>query len=901
MTGTPRPGDRRLYRLLLLAFPRFFRERYGAEMEEAFLHLLGEARAGGRLRVGAVWIRGAWDAVVRGGKERLTLLLGGRPDGGLRRTTSGHSTTGVMMGMMGTLASDVRFAVRTLVRRPVFFLTAVLTLTLGIGANGAVFSVVNGLLIQPFPYPEPEELVRITAENERLGWSGADVNMADAQDWKERSGALEDLAVWEEPGMALTGGDRPELVEAIRATLNVLSVLGVEPTMGRDFAAFDGREGAPLTTILSHGLWESRFGADPAILGSTVMLDGEAATVVGVLPDDFVFLDERPGLFVPLRRDPTTAPRGSHDKESVARLRDGVTVEDAQRAVNEVSRRLQAEHPDQNEGWTARVVPLREDMLGDMAKQASFVLMGAVGFVLLMACTNVANLLLARGNARRTEVAIRSALGAGRGRIVRQLLVESGVLAFVGGALGLLLAYWGERAIVAGIGEGLPPVFEFGLDGTVLLFVAAISILAALLFGLVPALRTAGPAASELREGGRGGGVGRGSQRFGSFLVVAQTALAVVLLVGGGIMVRNVMSMTSRDMGFEPEGVLTLRINPPEASYPDNESVTRFWSELLERVRGLPGVEAAGAIHSLPLGGSNWGGTVWVEGVQNPETDEGTGVRLDYITPGYLETMGVAVVRGRAVEPRDRSGAAAVTLVNESFVRRYAAGEDGVGMRLVTSGAGRPVTVVGVVEDHLERAIDQPPEPTLYLPLAQRVVRGRALVVRTEGEARALIDAVQGAVTSLDPNLPVYRVKTMDQWVVDRASGYELIAQLMAAFALISLALGAVGIYGVTAYGVGRRRQEIGVRLAMGADRGRVVALVLREGMLRSGLGLVIGIVLAYALSRVLAGLLVGVSATDPLTFGVVTGALVTVAFLGTWLPARRAARVSPVEALGAE
>lgn len=801
---------------------------------------------------------------------------------------------------MGTLAADVRYAVRSMLRRPLFTLTAVGTLALGIGANAAIFSVVNGLLIRPLPYPEAHELVVLYAENPELGWRETDVNAADAWDWGARSGVFEELAVYREAGLNLTGSDRPELLSAIRGTPNLLTTLGVEPVRGRNFTAGDARPGAPRVAILTDGFWERRFGSDAAVLGSTLLLDDEPTTVVGILPADFVFPDEVVDLYVPLREDLAAAPRGSHDRSALGRLLPGVPVERADRAVDAVARELQEEHPEQNDGWTAEVRGLREDILGDIARQASFVLMGAVTFVLLMACTNVGNLLLARAAARRTEMAVRTALGAGRGRILRQLLAESGLLAVAGGLVGTGLAWFGQRALVAGLPENMPPAFRFGLDGSVLAFTAAVSLGAALLFGLVPALRASGSAAGDLREGSRSVSADTRSRRFGSFLVVVQTALAVVLLVGAGVMVRSVAGMTRQDMGFEPDGVLTLRMSPPEARYEDDDALRRFWGGVLDRVRAVPGVEAAGAIQALPLGGSNWGGQVWIGEATDPASAPGASVRFGYVSPGYFRAMDVEVVAGRDLEDADVDGPP-VVLVNQRFAERHSLDGHVLGTVLRSSGAREPVTVVGVVEDHIERGIDEPPEAALYFPLSQNPVRTRTLAIRTAGDPVGLVDAVQSAVWRVDPDQPVYEVLTMNEWVTRRAGGFGVIAWVMGVFGVISLLLGAVGIYGVTAYAVGRRTNEIGVRMAMGADRGRVVVMVLREGLVRIALGLTLGVSLAYLLSNSLAGLLVGVSPTDPLTFGTVVAVLLGVSLLGSWIPARRASGVDPVRALAAE
>lgn len=883
MTAPRREADRRRYRWLLRLFPGDFRRRYGAEMEESFLLLLGSKRG---LAAGTVWVRAALDAVLRGGRLRLDALV-------RRSIGSGGDLT------VPSLASDLRYALRTLIRRPVFTLTAVLTLALGIGATTAVFSLVNGLLLRSLPYPDAHELVALEAENVEKGWVDSDLNMADAWDWRARSGALEDVAVYDEGAVNLTGGDRPELLQQIEVTSNVLSLLGVAPVLGRDFVPDDNREGAPPVAIVSHGFFERRLGGDASAVGSRLILDERPTTVIGVLPDDFVFLQHRPDLLVPFGIDPSRAERGDHDRDAIGRLRDGVSVGEARRAVNAVALQLQEEFPEANRGWSADVVSLRADLLGDVARRASLVLLGAVSFVLLMACTNVANLLLARADGRRAELAVRAALGAGRGRILRQLLVESGVLAALGLAAGLVLAVLGRRAMVAGLPADTPALFDFGMDTPVLAFAVAVSGLSALLFGLSPALRASSGTAAGLREGGRSAGASRRRRRFGRFLVVFQTALAVVLLVGAGVMIRSVVGITNQDPGFEPDGVLKVRMSPPADRYPDAASLDRLWSSIEDRTRAVPGVEAVGTIHAVPLSGANWGVNAWLRPEEDPRADEGHPARVAYISPGYFEAMGIEFEAGRGPERTDAGQA--LVWINESFAERHFPGEDPLGRRLVTSSSAGELTVTGVVDDHLARGIDQPPEATVFQLVGPTGFRGRDLVIRAEGTDATLVDAVQEAVWSVDPDLPVYDIHTMEEVLRMRVAGFRLIAQLMGTFGVASLVLGAVGIYGITAYAVGQRTREIGIRLAMGADRAGVVAMVLREGLLRVGVGLGLGLVLAFLLSRAMAGLLVGVSPSDPLTFGVVTATLAAVSLLGSWIPAHRASRVDPVNALSSE
>lgn len=879
---------RRRYRLLLRLYPEEHRARYGAEMEDTFLALLrrDEGRRG-RLGRWACWAGAAWDALFRGARLRA-------------RTALGHTTTGGGRDVMGTLVSDIRYAVRSLLRRPVLAVTAVATLALGIGANASVFTIVNGFLLRPLPYGDPQELVVIWAENPELGWRDTDTNMADAWDWRARARTLDDLAVFNEDDFNLTGDGPPQLVAGIRTTPNVLRLLGRSPVLGRDFADDEMGDGRDGVVILTDGFWQRRFGGDPDVLGSTLTLDGVQKTVVGILPPDFLFLDERPDLFIPWQTHPESAARGNHNTNTVARLADGATLAQARDELAAISRQLEEEHPEQNQGWTTQVVSAHEDMMGDVAKQASYVLLTAVSFILLMACVNVANLLLARAGARRQEFAVRSALGAGRGRVLRQLLTESLVLAVLGGGLGILLAQWGYRSIAAALPSGIPPVFEFTMDGTVLLYSVGITLLSAVGFGLAPALRSTSGPMGDLRDGGRGS-AGRRSGRFGSTLVVVQTALAVVLLVGGGLLMKSIAGMRNQDFGFEPEGVLTARISPPGSAYAAGEEVTAFWRTVEDRVAEVAGIEAVGSTQSHPLMGSNWGNTVRVAGPGGPPS-EPQRVRLTWVTPGYFDALGVEILQGRALTEADAADGGLVVMVNEAFVHQYLGdGVDPLQAYIVGEEDAPDTRIVGVVRNVVERGLDDAPEPSLYGSIDAQAVRTRSLVIRTAGAPRDFVDDVEAAVWSVDANLPLFSVETMPELIERRVGGFAVIGYLMGTFALMSLVLGAVGIYGVTAYSAQQRTAEIGVRLAMGAEHADVVGMVVRQGAMRALLGLVVGLALAFAMGGALSGILVGVEPSDPTTFALVVGVLGMVSVLGLWLPARRAARVDPVRALSAD
>jgi len=880
---------RHVYRLLLRAYPRAYREAYGDEMEDTFLSLLRhEGRRHGLAGTVRCWAGAAWDAGVRGTRARM------RPSPGDRRRRTGMGGS----DMLGTLLSDLRYTGRSLLRRPMFALTALLTIALAIGANTSVFTIVDGFMLTPLPYEEPDELVIIHSENPALGWTDTDINPADAWDWRERAASVDDLAVFLEAGFNLTGGDAPELVSAVRVTPNMLRLLGRAPALGRDFAPGELGEGRDGVVIITDGYWARRFGGDPEVLGSTLTLDGEQAAVVGVMPPDFLFLDEVPDLLRPLDFDPATTERGGHYAEAVARLGDGATVESARRDLEDVARQLEAEHA-ANRGWTLSVTGLHAWIAGDVAHQASFMLMGAVGFILLMACVNVANLLLARGGSRAREIAVRVALGAGRGRVVRHMLTESLVLASAGGLLGMIGAAWGYRAIESALPSSIPPIFRFGMDGSVLAFTGAITVGAALLFGLVPALRLSAARAGGLREAGRAG-ASRGAVRFGSALVVLQTAMAVVLLVGGGLLMKSLSGMRAQDFGFDATNVLATRISLPETQYATKEASDSYWREVTDRVRAVPGVLAAGTTQSHPLMGSNWGGTIRVAG-QGDGDQADRRVRITHASAGLFETLGVRMARGRMFTEADAPDAPLVGIVNEAFVRGYLGPRDDPLATSLLLGEGRTMQIVGVVQDIVERGVDSPPEPSLYAPIAQQDIRARSLVVRTSDDPTGFVASIQEAVWAVDADLPLYGTETMAQLVDRRIGGYAVMGYLMGVFALMSLALGAVGIYGVTAYAVGQRTSEIGIRLAVGAKRADVVRMVVGHGARRALVGLVVGLALALPMGAALSGIMIGVSPRDPGTFAAVTATLAVVSLLGLYLPARRAARVDPVRALGAD
>ncbi len=895
MTASTKGTARRNYRILLQVYPRLMRERYGEEMEETFLALLqreGERR-GFRGKVN-VWIYGGWDAVAGGLIQRFDRGpdYSGR-DWPCRRPINRLGA----WEMLGIIWGDIRFAVRALIRRPLFSATVILTLAVGIGANISVFTLVDGLLFTPLPYEEPEELVLLFEENPVKGWSKVSVSPLNARDWIERSHALEELAVFYNHDFSLTGDGPPELLSGVRVEPNLLGLLGRTPVLGRDFSDEEVGIGQDGVVILADGFWQRRFGGDRSALGSTIVLEGVPRVVVGIMPPDFRFLDARPDIFLPL--DLVPADRARYDKslKAMGRLAPGVRLDEARIELRQIAAQLEEEYPETNADWTVQLVSLHEDMLGPWGKSASLILMVAVGFILLMVCVNVANLLLARGEHRARELAIRTALGAGRGQVIRQLLTESLVLGSMGGALGLLLATWGYRGVVAALPEYTSPNFQFGLDGSVLVFTLAITLAAALMFGFFPALRASRSGIGELRDGGRSGR-SVASAHHGNALIVLQTAIALVLLVGGGLLMKSLSGMKNQELGFEPRNVLTVRLTPPAVEYPERADTRAFWNAVENRVAEIPGVMGVGTTQSHPLMGATWVRTVRLVGQDDDRT-----ARLTYLSGGLFDALGFRVVAGRPIRSTDDEDAPEVAVVNEAFVRSYLGQDVDPLSTLIQAGSDTlpPVPIVGVIQDVVEGGVEQTPGPALYLSISPVAVRTRSLIIRTTGPPGEMIESIQEAVWSIDPKLPLFQIGTMEELVEEKIGGFAVIANLMTLFAILSLFLGALGIYGVTAYSTSRRTREIGIRLALGAKPGDVVRMVLKEGGRRALLGLVLGLVMAFMVTGAMGSFLVGVNPRDPVIFLVVTLILAVVSLLALWIPARRASAVGTMTALTSE
>jgi len=795
---------------------------------------------------------------------------------------------------MDTLRQDLRFALRQLRRSPGFTVVAVLTLALGIGANTAVFSVVDAVLLRPLSYAEPDRLV-----TPGYLMSGEYLLV------RERARTMEEVALHSSVGFNLSGVGDPERVPGARVSANLFSVLGVSPIVGRAFLPGEDRRGGSPVVVLGHGLWRERFDGDPAVVGREVVVDGEPRTIAGVMPPGVRFPADDVRLWIPFAFDPSDAAAlwGGAGGGVVARLAPGATPAASQAEL----RALAPEMREANTLWdpppdhraTLEVVPLQDTIVGDVRARL-WVLLGAVGFVLLIACANVANLLLARAAGREKEVAVRSALGAGRRRIACQLLTESAVLGALGGALGLLSAAWGVRLLVGGLPADVPRVAEIGIDPRVLGFTLAASAVAALLFGSIPALRSSrSDLRSALRAGERGSGAAPG--RLAGTLVTVEFALAVVLVIGAGLLIRSFGELTRVDPGFGTESLITARVTPPETEYADAASQRAFYADLLARVEAIPGVREVDAVNRLPLVGGFAGFAFEVEDDPYVPGTPAPVVGDRRITSDYPRTMGIPLLRGRALTAGDREGAPRVALINETMAREFWPGEDPIGKRFKEVWLDAWTTVVGVVGDVRSYGLASEVEPEVYRPFSQLPAREMSLAVRAAGDPATLAGGLRAAVGAVDPNVPVSEIRAIEHIVSGSVAGSRFTMVLVGGFALLALALAAVGIYGVISCTVGRRTREIGLRVALGARGADVLGAVLRRALLLAGLGAAIGVTAALGATRLLESLLFGVTATDPVTFVGVPLFLVVVALLASYVPARRATRVDPMTALRQE
>ncbi|HVG31967.1 MAG TPA: ABC transporter permease [Pyrinomonadaceae bacterium] len=808
---------------------------------------------------------------------------------------------------MGTFFQDLRYGFRMLVKRPGFTVIAVLALALGIGANTAIFSVVNAVLLRPLPYKDPQRIVAVWETNPQLGAemrNRNEVAMGNFLDWRAQNQTFERMGALFYSNANLTGTGEPERLQSVVVTTDLFEVLGVQPALGRSFRPEEENVASPRVVVLSHGLWQRRFGSDPAVVGRNLTINGNQVTIVGVMPQGFQLqfpTSMQVEMWMPMRIDTATqADRNAHYLYVLARLKEGVSLEQSQAAMTSIAGQLQQQFPETNADKGAHVVSLHKQLVGNVQPYL-YVLFAAVGFVLLIACANVANLLLARVAARHKEVAIRIALGASRWRLIRQLLTESILLAAAGGVLGLLLAYWGIDLLVALTPGDVPRLNEIGLHAPVFAWTLLVSILTGVLFGLAPALQASKPDLNEsLKESGRTS-AGLERSRLRSTLVVSEVALALVLLVCAGLMIKSFMRLQQVSPGFESKNLLTMNISLPRQKYPDAQKANGFYNQLFERVRAVPGVESVGGVDPLPLSGSNGTTSFVVEGgpmlalADRPEVGERS------VTPAYFQTMRIPVLKGRAFTEQDRENTPRVMIVNEALARRYWPNEEVLGKRLGFEDDASKQTwweIVGVVGNVKHERLDMEAKPEIFFPYEQSPRNFMSLVVRTTSDPSMMITGVRDQVLAIDKDQPVFDIKTMDQRLSKAVAQSRFIMLLLGLFSALALILAAVGIYGVMAYVVSQRTHEIGIRMALGAQSRDVLRMVVRQGMTLTFIGVAIGLVAAFALTRLMSSLLYGVTATDPLTFITVALVLSIVALLAIFIPARRATRVDPMEAL---
>jgi putative ABC transport system permease protein len=803
---------------------------------------------------------------------------------------------------MESLFNDIRYAARNLLKRPGFTAIAVITLALGIGANSAIFSLINAMLIKPLPFADQDRVVSIWDQAPSRGVEHNEVAMANYLDWRAQNHSFQQLALYRWWSTNLTGSDSPERIQGFLVTANFLDTLGVRPIIGRGFNEEENQPGKDAVAVITYSLWQRRFGADQNVINKTVMTNGIVRTVIGVLPEGFNF-PKGSEIYAPLPLTPELIKsRNNHSYYVIGKLKSDASLQSAQADIDTITTRLAAQYADTNVGLGAKVYPIVADTVR-MYSTALWVMLAAVGFVLLIACANVANLMLARASGRQKEISLRSALGASRWRILRQLMVESFLIALIGGALGILVAFWGIDLLkAANPGEAAkyaPGWSRIGISFPVLGFTLALSLLSGLVFGLAPAWQFSKPDLnSALKESGRQ--TTAGSHRLRSLLVVFEIALSLVLLIGAGLLFRSFVALLKTNPGFNSDGVLTMNLNLPFAKYREDAQRAAFYSDLVQRVKGLPGVQSAAVVNYIPLGGSNSSDTFLIEGTPDPPPGQEHNGRYRVCTPDYFQTMGISILRGRGFSDQDKTGAQPVVMVNETLAHRYWPKGDALGKRIRFYGPLERapwMEIVGIVQD-VKHELNLPVEPEYYLPHAQDSWNAMVLVARTTGEPGSMAAPIRQQVLAIDKDQPVFDVRTMREVRAISVTLYTFGFGMMAIFATVAVVLAAIGIYGVMAFAVTQRTQEIGIRMALGAQAADVLKLVVKNGMSLAVIGLVAGLAGAFAVTRLMASLLFGVSPTDVMTFALVTIGLLLVALLACFIPARRATKVDPLVAL---
>ncbi len=806
---------------------------------------------------------------------------------------------------MQTIWQDLRYGARMLLKNPAVTLVAVIALTLGIGANTAIFTVVNAVLLRSLPYTDAERLA-VVWENRPANAQNV-INLGNFYDWKDQNTVFADMAAFFDLNRNLTGDGEPEEVAAQIATTNLFSVLGVNAIKGRTFAPDEGKPGQPKVIVIGYDLWQRRFGGDPNIVGRSITLNNEPNTIIGVLPADVGWhvqkgsmIKKAPEIWSAWQVSNELRERKGRFARAVGRLKPGVTLAQAQNEMNMIGARLEQQYPDFNTNWGVTVVPLRTQFTGEI-RRPLLILLGAVGFVLLIACANVANLLLARAASRRKEIALRAGLGAGRWRIARQLLTESLLLSVLGGAFGLLLAWWGTKALAALSPSGLMDLRNVGVNLPVLGFTFGLTLLTGIIFGLVPALEAARFDLNEsLKEGGKNIGGGARSHRLRNLFVVTQVALALVLLVGAGLLMKSLNRLQSVEPGFEPANLLTMQVSLPGRKYDTDPKVIDFFKRAIEQLQAVPGVEVAGAISFLPFAGPHSGTRIEIEGQPKlpPGQELGTGVCVT--DANYFRAMKIPLKRGRLFTEQEATEMRHVVVVNETFVRVNLPGQDPIGKRVTINMKDEnvPTEIIGVVGDNKHMGLDTEVEPMAYWPHPELTYSSMTLAIRTQSEPTSIAPAARNVIRNLDPEQPVGEVSTMNSLMAKSIARSRFNATLLVVFSLVALVMAAVGIYGVISYSVQLRTHEIGVRMALGAQRSDVLRLIVRQGISLGLIGVAAGLVASFGLTRLIASLLFGVTATDATTFGLVAAGLFLITLLACYIPARRATKVDPLVAL---
>jgi putative ABC transport system permease protein len=801
---------------------------------------------------------------------------------------------------MEILLQDLRYGVRMMLKSPGYTLLALLALALGIGANSAIFSVVNSIMLRPLPYNNPDRLVTVWENHKAKGGPEREwTNPPTFNDWREQNQSFEFMAAYTGWAPTLTGQEEPERIVGQAVSHSMFQVLGTEPFLGRSFRVEEDRQGTEKVVVLSHRLWQRRFGSDKTFVGRTIALNGESYTVLGIMPEGFKF-PGRPNVDIWTPLEPVignSCGRGCYTIRVIGRLKPGVSLEQARSEMGTIANRLAQQYPESNKEVGITIAGLHDQLIED-TKPALLVLLGAVAFVLLIACANVANLALARAATREKEIAIRLAIGAGRWRLIRQLLTENLLIALIGGGAGLLLAFWMVDLLTKFSPTNTPRLEEIGIDWQVLGFTIGISILTGLIFGLIPATQATSPDLNEsLKEGDKGSRTGPKSGRIRNLLVVTETSLALILLICAGLLMKSFLSLQRVDPGLNPNNVLTMSLSLPRSSYPERSQLVAFYNQLLERVKSTPGVDSTGVASTIPLGGSHTDTSFLIEGRAKSEQDN-LAAWYSSVSPDYFRSMGMRILKGRQFTEQDTEKALKVIIINETMAKRYWPGEDPVGKRLKFESGENWREIVGIMADVKEFGLDTDARPSLYFPYDQQAARSVSLVVRTTSDPSKVAGGIRKEIWSIDKNLAISNQTTLEEMFSDSISIPRFIMLLIAIFASLALILAAVGIYGVISYMVAQRTHEIGIRMALGADRGDILRMVLGQGMKLALIGIILGIGGAIALTRIMSSLLYGVNATDPVTFIGVSFLLAAVALMACYIPARKATKVDPMVAL---